>query len=365
MTDTAFTSSSDQTVALWLADLYRARETESFFLSKGAAFAGPGKNSIIEIKDEFIKEPGYQVKFDLLSEPAMSTDGPTAGVTNSTTLWGSEGAMTYYQEICTIFLMREGRRTNRYSNQLTKHDVMKDGEAHLKLWSKYTMDKMIFNVLAGEIFSVGGTQMIPPDSGAAETNSNIIYGGDASSEATIDDTDVFDTSCIDRAKESALAGIVDSTTIWKPRPVIVDGNEHYVCIIHPFQEFDLKQDERWISAQEHAGVRGSDNPIFKGSIGMWNGVIIYVHNYIRQHTDWGSAGVTNGATALFLGAQAGCLVKAKPGDWQVHFQEDDYKMKMGVAIEYFGGFVKTRFNSLDLATIAIKTAAKSHAVQTA
>ena len=374
MSDTAFTTSSEQAIQLWLAGLHRAQEIKSFW----GKFMSKKPGSPIYVKDKFVYEPGYRLKFDLVEELAMSTDGPTAGVTNGTTLWAGEEALNFDQETLDIFLMRNGVRFTQYSQQLVVHDILKQSETALELWGINSLDKMIFNGLAGKVFKVAAG----PDLIDAADNTNIIYGGTATSEATIADTDIFDTSCIDRAKEAALTGDINGTGIWRIRPINVDGAQHYICVVHPNQAFDLREDEKWIEAQKHANVRGSKNPIFNGALGIWNDVILYQHNYIRKHTDWGSGGVTPGATALFCGAQAGCLAKAQVDGWDVGFQDFDYTYKKsggflrGVSLKWFGGFVKSRFadnaaalaggaTGTDFGVIAIKTYAKSHAVDTA
>lgn len=368
MADTAFNTStpSDQAVQLWLDDVYREREIRSFW----TPFMDKSGNNAIHVKDTFVNQAGYQLKYDIMEEPTSTVDGPSVGAVNGGPLWDNEEAMLFDQETVDIFEMRNGVRFTQYSQQLTVHPLLKYAESFMKEWSVMAQDKMIFNVLAGEKFRVTSTDLI-----AAAVNTNVIYGGTAESEATINETHIFDTSCIDRAKEAAITGDMDGSTIWRIRPIMVDGAKHYICVIDPFQEFDLREDTKWIEAQKHANWRGSKNPIFNGTLGVWNNVILYSHNYIRKHSDWGPDSNVAGATALFLGAQAGCFAKAQVDGWDVGFQEFDYTYKKsggykrGVSIKHFGGFIKTQFtpdggSATDFGVIAIKTAAKSHTIQT-
>jgi len=361
MTDWAFTTSSDQAVQLWLEGLHHEAEVGRVLRK----YEGKGPNNIIQVKDEFVTEKGYKVSFDLMEEPSFTSDhtGPTYGRQGGSTLWGNEESPTLRQETVEIDLMRNGVRWTMFSKQLTKQQKWESARHFLSLWMSKALDTLVINKLSGVDFEV-------PDGSAfgesASANTNIIYGGDATSTDDIDEDDTFGVDCIDRAKEVAISGVNDDTTTYRMRPVVVDGKEYFVMLIHPFQAYDLRKDQDWINGHQYADVRDpKKNSIFSGAMGIWNGVVIQVHQNLLTASNWGPGGNVHGATALFLGAQAGCMAKCKEID--IGRQVDDYTYRKhgpfreGISILWFGGFDKTMFNSKDFATIAVKTAAKSHA----
>ena len=69
---------------------------------------------------------------------------------------------------------------------------------------------------------------------------------------------------------------------------IVDGL--YIGIIHPFIERDLKADSDIISILSNAGVRGGDNPLFKGVLGDIAGVRFIVTSNARVFSSEGLSG---------------------------------------------------------------------------
>jgi len=64
---------------------------------------------------------------------------------------------------------------------------------------------------------------------ASPTTNRIIYANDATSDADIDSGDTFGSSDISIAKRKAKLATP------KVRPLIVDGQEAYICLAHPYQ----------------------------------------------------------------------------------------------------------------------------------
>ena len=113
----------------------------------------------------------------------------------------------------------------------------------------------------------------------------------------------------------------------------------YVMVIDPYQARDLRQDPRWLEAQQHANIRGEKNPIFSGAMGVYEGVVIHEHLRVPR-TDTGSGGAKVGH-ALFLGAQACIFAEGAPPRWE----EDtfDYGNEYGVSIDRMFGLKKAQF----------------------
>jgi N4-gp56 family major capsid protein len=115
-----------------------------------------------------------------------------------------------------------------------------------------------------------------------------------------------------------------------------------------------------------AEVRGSDNPIFNGAFGIWNGVIVKVHDYVpfldisvAGNSFRGAASGTDCAAdcyrALLCGRGAISYAQCdNPNGWAE--ESFDYGNKHGFAISVMGGVQKTEFNSKDWGVITIDTA---------
>jgi N4-gp56 family major capsid protein len=65
------------------------------------------------------------------------------------------------------------------------------------------------------------------------------------------------------------------------RPVMIDGAEYYVIVLHPYSITDMRLDVAnsayvsWPDIQMYANKRGLKNPIFDGPMGVYNNMIIY------------------------------------------------------------------------------------------
>lgn len=87
---------------------------------------------------------------------------------------------------------------------------------------------------------------------------NLVYGGDATSLATLASNDGFTTKTVKDAVE-VLA------THNAPR---ING-DYYVCIAHPHQLRQLRDDSNWINANTYMGRR----QLYIGEVGMYEGCI--------------------------------------------------------------------------------------------
>lgn len=177
-----------------------------------------------------------------------------------------------------------------------------------------------------------------------------LYGGTATGYADIDSADGMDLALIDRAvtKSSVMGG--GTTNIPRIRPMKINGEERYVCVMHPFQWHALKTNTstgQWLDIQKAAaGSMGASSPIFRGSQGMYNGVVLHQHNTVIQFNNAGAGGNVNAARALFLGRQAGCVAFGSPGDGQrLKWREDleDRGREMVVTVETIAGVKKSSF----------------------
>ena len=153
-------------------------------------------------------------------------------------------------------------------------------------------------------------------------------------ENAITTSDVFSADLIGKARRMAQADELTAV-----QPIRIDGRETYVMVIDPYQARDLRQDTKWIEAQEYANVRGEKNPIFSGAMGVYEGVVIHEHLRVPR-TATGASDAMVGH-ALFLGAQACIFAEGEAPHWE----EDtfDYGNQYGVSIDRMFGLKKSQF----------------------
>ena len=122
-------------------------------------------------------------------------------------------------------------------------------------------------------------------------------------------------------------------------------------LVSPWAAKDLKDDAKWLAAQQHANIRGSKNPIFTGALGEYDGVILYEYErIINTKNGAAGAGVCHN---LLLGKQAACFAVARPAK---HIEQtDDYGNIAGNGIAFYGAVEKTKFNGKDYGVISVKT----------
>jgi N4-gp56 family major capsid protein len=199
----------------------------------------------------------------------------------------------------------------------------------LKQWKADTIDQDFFTAL-----------------GTSPTK--VLYGGDATSTATIEAGDYFTTNLASKFQAYASK----ATPLIMPKTI--QGRKWFVIVISPDQSFDLKtRDAAWSQAQRDARQRGDANPIFTGMEGTWDQCIIHKHERVAIATTWGSGSTLNGATALGMGVGCGGIAFAKKKVWNE--KTFDYGNKVGFCIGAIYGLTKAVFNSADNALVALRT----------
>jgi N4-gp56 family major capsid protein len=92
---------------------------------------------------------------------------------------------------------------------------------------------------------------------------------------------------IDKALEAAVTA---SPLI---RPIKYQGENMYVCFLHPVQVTDLRTSTstgQWLDIQKAAmtGGRVNDNPIFTGALGVYNNIVLHSAFRIPQAVNAGT-----------------------------------------------------------------------------
>jgi N4-gp56 family major capsid protein len=315
------------------------------------------------------KEAGDECSYDLVMQLKMK---PIQG---DKTLRGKEEDLKFYTDNLKIDQLRGGvNGGGKMSRKRTIHDMRKIARVRQSEWWSRLFDETIFMYLSGMRGSNGdyientsftgyaGNAFVAPDS------EHLMYGGDATSKATIDAADKITLSLVDRACARADVMGGGTSNIPSIQPVEIDGEPHFVLVMHPWQEYDLRTDAGaggWLDIQKAAAAsEGRSNPMFKGGLGMYNNVILHKHKAVIQGTDYGAGSDVAAARALFLGRQAGVVAFGSPGtglrfDWTEEMEDRGNQVVITTASIL--GVKKSAFTiegtSRDFGVIALDTAA--------
>ena len=330
----------------WAKMTYESGLNDAFF----NRFMGNDAKSIVHRKTELTKEAGTSIIIPLL----MPLVG--AAVLGDNTLEGNEDELEYRDFRVSIDQIRKAvRLKGRFEEQKTQQPMRQQAKTSLSAWLSRYIDTSIFSVLTGVLpVWTGGDATKFPFELTQPSADRTVFGGTATAESGITTADVFNADLIGKAKRAAT---MDELTA--VRPVMVDGHETYVMVINPSQARDLRNDPKWLEAQQHANIRGEKNPIFSGAMGIYEGVVIHEHNRVPV-TETGASGIKVGH-AVFLGAQAVTFAEGKAATWK----EDtfDYDNQYGVAIARIFGIAKSAFKydgvkPTDFGVVNVMTAAQ-------
>jgi len=324
MADWQFEAADNTTAQTWQKRWWIEAKSESYFYGQGLISKNEDTAVIVEFGDLEASQ-GYQHTF------AQVRNLSGAGILGDATLEGNEEVPNVYDDAITLNQYRNAIRTyGRLSDQYPSDKGVRQWAKNLlKRWKADKIDQLLFDAL--------GTSL-----------TKAIYGGDATSTATIEAGDYFTTNIISKCKAYALKATP------KIVPIPIKGKKYWVMVISPDQAFDLKtRDAAWAQAQREAQMRGGENPIFSGAEGIWDQVVIHVHERIPVSAVWGAGSNLNGATSYFLGLQAGAIAYAKRRTWVE--KGFDYGNKAGFAIGSILGVTKAVFNSSDNAIVGVRT----------
>lgn len=322
-------------------------------------FMGKGDNSVIQIYDDTQKGPGDRIRIPLrrlLSGAGVAGDG---------TLEGNEERVNYFSDDLFINHLRHAvREGGRFSRQLVPFEVREHARLSLQDWWADRIDTWFFNQICGNSNQTDLRYTGHQTAVAADSDHLIVAGGGGVTSWSFDNTAThkFTLTLIDVAVEKA------KTLDIPIRPVMVNGEEKYVMFLHHYQVTDMRNSaatNQWFDIQKAAmqGGQISNNPIYTGALGEYNGVILHASNRVPSFVGSGSATGSVVRQAALCGAQAcGMAFGRDNGPERYQWVEDyfDYENQFGVAAGCIAGMKKMRYNGSDFATIAIRTFAAQH-----
>jgi N4-gp56 family major capsid protein len=343
-----------QAVKKWATALGVAVNKASYFAKK---MMGMGADSRMPIQrmDELESDAGDEVTYDLLMPMNME---PVVG---DETLDGKEQPLKYYTDKMRIDQVRGGVDLgSRMTRKRTLRNIRSDAKRVSTDWWKRLYDELFFIYLSGS----RGTQtgyIWPTNSAFFNVNTltapdsvHMMYGGAATSKATLAATDGFDLRLIDKAVAKAETMGGDGSDDISMIPCVVDGEERFVELMHTFQFDAMKSNTntgQWLDIQKAAAAaQGQKNPIFIGAEGMYANTVIHKHRNVVGFSDYGAGANLPARRALFMGAQAAAIAFGSPGtglrfDWTEESKDHGNSVKIGTNSIF--GVKKVTYKSKD------------------
>lgn len=304
---------------VWAKKVWHEGVKDSYF---DKFIAMDGSNVVHQNKD-LTNVKGDSVVFGLM----MNLNGP--GVEGNQKLSGAEDTLNIYDFTVQTKLIRNAVSRFEADDQKSQFDMLKEIKVALKQWLADWLDNKLISEL----------------SFTASSSKEAVYASAAGTLASITANDKLTTTIISRAKRKAMLHAP------KVQPIKVDGMDKYIMLVSPWAARDLKDDPKWLAAQQNANIRGSKNPIFTGALGEYDGVVLYEYERVSNQTN--GAASANVCYNLLLGKQAACFAVARPAK---HIEQtDDYGNIAGNGIAFYGEVKRTRFNNKDYGSIQVLT----------
>lgn len=372
-------SNSNLRPIVWQKALYQDVMDNLYFVKGG--MMGKGDDNIIQIKDDLTKSQGDTIKYGL----TLRLTG--TGVNGDSELEGNEEKITSYSDSVVIDLKRFGVRLDgQLDEQRAAYDLRSDAKDKLSIRLQEFIERQVFMKLGG----IGSTALtdtngvvvgadcawantppvVPNADEIAGTGSRYLSSAYDPVNATGNNSN-FSTGGVYNLTPELISRFRTKAVLANPNivPLKIKGKNYYILFVHPCQAYDLKQSENFKMAMREAQVRGDENPLFTGALGIWDGVILHEHEYtpfVNVTTLSGSANFAGSASslqyggntfrAILCGAQAGAFAKAKFANGWVE-KDFDYKDKIGFSTGLLGGIQKVTFNSKPYGAMCLDTTA--------
>lgn len=344
MAMTEFATGATLAVQRWSDSLAVEAEKKQYFRK----FMGAGPDNLIVVKTELNKQAGEKITYALRMK--MSGDG----IEGDNVIEGTsaETSLTFHADSLFIDQRRKGTKSKgKMTEQRVPYNLRKEGRDALAIWFAEDYDEQIMMYLAGArgadtTFHVAlgytgrcGNSFRSPDS------DHVIYGGDATSLATIEQADKMKLTLVEK--------IVTKIETLDPmiQPFRINGENKYVLLMHPYNAYDLRtsiSQGDWLEV--HKATDGANSPIYQNALGEYAGIVLHKHrNVIRFSESYG--GCASGVTAsrsLLLGAQAGMIAWGGAGGmgrYTWNEETDDRGNALAITAGTIYGVQGTQFNS--------------------
>lgn len=353
-----YASGDAEAAKIWSKALMREAIKDTSF----EGLYGESADSVIQIKSETGKEAGDRVTFDLLMQ--ATGDGTTEGEVQQ----GNEEALVTYTDNLYINELGHAHKVpnskKTISAQRVPFDAREQCRVSLRDWWTTRFDVSFFNQMCGYTAQTN-TKYTGMQATLAPTSGRQLWTETGTSDDTnLDSTgDEFVLAMIDKAVTAA------KTLTPRIRPAKIKGypNKLYVCFLHPYQTYQLRQGSlgstlTWAEITKAVVTAGdkSGNPIFTGdrAIGIYQNTLLLENPNVTTGVTSTTTDVPNVRRAVFCGAQAAVMgfgqgYGVDSADWVEDFE--DYERWWGVRAAQIWGLKKAVFNSTDFASIVISS----------
>jgi len=313
--------------------LFREQLLGSYF----SKFMGESADSVVQTKTQLERAKGETIYFHLIRR--LKGEGITG--TSGQALEGNEERLTTTSFNMTLEEYANAIRDRGPLDRKRPYwDMDAESKTALQNWGSEKIDQLCFDALY------------------TPTLTKIFYGGDATSIATLEASDLPTVAMLSKIKPWLRTG---GNRAQNPiRPVKIDGKNYFIYLTHPDACYDLKQDSAFQQAMREAEVRGAQNPLFTGAVAVWDGIIIHEHERVPIALTGGAGGDVPYAQGVILGAQALCWAWGmRP---EVRSEEFDYGREHGYAFDMICKAAKPKFivpeggSSTDYGVVGLYTA---------
>ena len=313
-------------VSRWAKEL-QSEVSKGVYFSK---FMGEGPGNAIHVK-QMEEGKGKDVTFGLVNQLTGSA------ITGDSSLEGNEQSLsTFSNTVSTNQKRLAVRDTGKFANSKVLYDFRSTSLDLLKTQYAELIDADIFSALS----ATSGTHAYY----RADASASVYATSDP--KAALADADSITLADISALKTLAQIG---GSANYRMRPIRVDGNDYYVLVLHPEVAYDLFELDEFQQIQREAQVRGDDNPLFSGALGIYNGVVIHSHEGVNVAADGGSSSNVAFARNLFMGAQAACFAESSDMMWVE--KTFDYGNQLGISASKIYGVDISDYNSKDYGVI--------------
>ena len=365
MATTAYGVNAPEAVKLWSKRLAREALKKTYI----GKFIGSGDDALIQEKKDTKKSEGDRIRTTL----RMQLGG--AGVVGDGTLEGNEESLTTYTDDLLIDQLRHAVRSGgKMTEQRIPFSIREEARTGLTDWWAGRMDRAFFMQVCGfnagavtergenydgtDLRYTGQNAILAPESTAhyrLDATSGLVSGA---SDEDLVSADTMTLTILDDLKAEA------ETRSPVVRPVMINGEKHYCVFLDVLQARDLRKNTntgQWQDIQKAAmqGGQISKNPIFNGSLGMYNNMILHSTTRISQgvHSST-SAAISTVRRAVLCGAQSSTIAFGKGHSFDKmgwHEETFDYGNQLGVSSGCIFGIKKNRWNSKDFSTLVLST----------
>jgi N4-gp56 family major capsid protein len=352
MAATNFAAQTPENKLVWSRLTWKAMRDQTFIGKIAAEGANAPIHRITELTST---ESGDQCIFHLVND--LQDDG----VVGDDDREGEEEAMTSSRQIVTIDLLSHGvKEKGKMTEQKHVLKTRNFGKDALSYWLANRVDQMAILMLSGISFAYNLDGSARPLKSKLR---NLKFAGDVQAPSTkrlltwngsslLGNGDAgFGTGSVANTYVPNYAMVVAAGAYMRThriKPLIVNGKEYYMMLVHPLTYAKMKLDTTFQNALVQGGERGDNNPWFTGAMVTVDGMIIKQHNLVYNTlgttTKWGAGSLVNGTRTLVLGAQSLAYADLNIGSWvEKLFQ---YDSQWGINIDKMFGFKVPQFYSI-------------------